>query len=580
MNNNFLNLDIYSKRIGFFFNNKEKIGTYFGLFLTIMYILISFIFFLIYCAFIIKRVNIKAYGLTLYSKEVPSIDINPNFIYFAFGLENHKTSTRFIDESIYYPKITFYDMTKIKGQFTETEKIELEYETCQEENFGENYSNLFSDGELNNSYCIKDYNLTLRGGYKYDKMSYLRIKLYPCKNSTQNNYSCKPQNIIDSYLDGGYFSMLIKDIGVDPSNYSSPIIPTLQNLHTTINKSMFRDFVIYYGITEIKTDIGLFSEEIETERYLQFKTEDETFYLRDEEKYYNESSMISIDFRLDELIYIQKRSYTKMPEVFSIIGGYMQLINTIFTLLSILTNGLIPELKILNSIFNFNLKEKKMTLRINSLKKHLSSGKLRRSIYFPSDTILSKKNFHQNLNKNILSGLDINNKQDSNNISKNTLIGNDHNDNNSSSQIKIINYKKYNSLYNLKEKKKPIEKIKNTSFNDTKFSFLNQNKNRFSNVINNIKFNNSYKYSLNEFYPKLFAKDKNEYEKIIKEYKDHISFNTFDYYCFKNCSKKNKEIELFKIGLSLYKKRMDIKNVFTLLLFIEKNTLQNGDFYQ
>ena len=121
---------------------------------------------------------------------------------------------------------------------------------------------------------------------------------------------------------------------------------------------MYRDFIIYYGITEVQTDMGLFYENIETQKYLQFKKEVQSFYFRDESEYYGGKYVCSIDFRLDDLIYIQKRSYSKMNETFSIIGGYMQLVSTAFTLLSFLTNRLIPELKILNEIFNFNLEEK------------------------------------------------------------------------------------------------------------------------------------------------------------------------------------------------------------------------------
>ena len=92
--------------------------------------------------------------------------------------------------------------------------------------------------------------------------------------------------------------------------------------------------------------MGLFYENIETKKYLQFKKEVQSFYFRDESEYYGGKSVCSIDFRLDDLIYIQKRSYSKMNETFSIIGGYMQLVSTAFTLLSFLTNRLIPELKI------------------------------------------------------------------------------------------------------------------------------------------------------------------------------------------------------------------------------------------
>ena len=100
MNGNCLIFDKYSKPIGFFFNKRKKIGTFFGLFLTIMYVFISLVFFVIYLIFILKRVGLRAYNVNLYSKETPSIDINPNLLYFSFGLEDPDASKRFIDESI------------------------------------------------------------------------------------------------------------------------------------------------------------------------------------------------------------------------------------------------------------------------------------------------------------------------------------------------------------------------------------------------------------------------------------------------------------------------------------------------
>ena len=77
----------------------------------------------------------------------------------------------------------------------------------------------------------------------------------------------------------------------------------------------------------------------------------------EEEEYNNGKEIIFIQIRLDDHVLIQKRTYTKISEIYSRIGGYMQLMNTIFLLISLLINRLDAELKILNGIFNFNLKE-------------------------------------------------------------------------------------------------------------------------------------------------------------------------------------------------------------------------------
>jgi hypothetical protein len=52
----------------------------------------------------------------------------------------------------------------------------------------------------------------------------------------------------------------------------------------------------------------------------------------------------------------------------------MQLMNTIFLLISLLINRLGAEIKILNSIFNFNLKENKVSLKYQTLNSLYSSN--------------------------------------------------------------------------------------------------------------------------------------------------------------------------------------------------------------
>ena len=64
-----------------------------------------------------------------------------------------------------------------------------------------------------NSYCLKDfnYNLTFDRGYKYKRMTYIRIRIYPYLNSIKNNNGCKSYEEIDFFLNLGYFSIGLKD---------------------------------------------------------------------------------------------------------------------------------------------------------------------------------------------------------------------------------------------------------------------------------------------------------------------------------------------------------------------------------
>ena len=111
---NLANFDIYSKKICFFYNNQEKISSLFGFFLTLVYIFASIILFLFQIIKVIQRKELKVYDTTIYSKEMPIIDVTIDQLYFAFGLEYPSTATRYIDEGIYNAKITFFDKQKKK----------------------------------------------------------------------------------------------------------------------------------------------------------------------------------------------------------------------------------------------------------------------------------------------------------------------------------------------------------------------------------------------------------------------------------------------------------------------------------
>ena len=241
-----------------------------------------------------------------------------------------------------------------------------------------------------------------------------------------------------------------------------------------------------------------------------------------------------------------------MPESLSLIGGYMQLFYTIFSLLSMLTKQFIPQLQILNGIFNFNFSQKKLVMKINTIKElNTNSSVNNASLFFPS---YEKKHPYKRAkiksNKNV------------SNISNINLIGIENNDN--SSVGSIFNNKKSNILLKIsKRKEKEVEKTDIDDDNNVK----SLNKNVNGNSVKQKKIN----CRAGTLYPQeLTYSKKQKFKQILETFTDKIALNLFDYYCFRLFTKSKKNMELFNLGYSLYKKRMDIRNVFTLLLLAEK----------
>ena len=542
----FTNIDIYSKKLGFFYKNKERIGSYFGFFLTIVYICASLILFIYQIIRTFQRSEVKVYDTTVYSKKMPSIDVDINKLYFAFALEHPKTTSRFIDESIYTAQVAYIDKRKVGDQLETYETKYLDFEPCNMDNFGENYKSLFVKDELINSYCLKDFNfsLTIAGGYKYERMAYIRIRIYPCVNSTKNNNGCKSQEEIDFYLSSGYFSIVLKDFGLNPSNYSNPMLPTLQDLYTTIDKSLLKNYMLNFGVTEIHTDTGLINENIKIERYLKFRKELENFTYREVKDYHEGRSLILAQIRLEDTIQIQTRKYTKISEIFSRIGGYMQLMNTVFLLISSIITKIDSEIKIINSIFDFNAKDKKMIMKMSSFKefnKEIYLGSLQTGCTTCKNVIYNKKQIAFD------------------NRSKNNLILKEDNFNNISSLNNSEN-KRSNESQNCIIK---IDKNKNI------VSFENCNKIPKSENIDEKEKKLNMKISKNILDKSDIYNLRNKSMKGYNEYNEHINLNIFHYFCCIKNSKIYKNIELFNFGNAYFRQKLDIVRVFTILSIIE-----------
>ena len=559
MNNkcNFLNFDIYAKRASFFYNNQERIGSYFGLLLSIIYVLISIILFICYLIETIRRRELKVYDSSLYAQEMPFISLDKKFFYFAFGLEDPISLNRFVDETIYEVEVVFIDKAKINGKFETLSNKTLPIEKCKEENFGQNYQHLLLEGELTNSYCLKDfdYNLSFVGGFKYEKMSYIRIRIFPCKNSTKNNFHCKPQETIDHYLTSGYFSILLKDIGLNPSNYKEPTIPTLQDLYTTVDRRLYKNYILNFGLVEIHTDIGLLNEDIKKDKYIQFKKEVQTFSFRDLDEYLSGKDICLVQIRLDDTILVQKRTYTKISEILSRIGGYMQLMNTIFLLTSIIINKIDTELKIINSIFNFNLKQNKMVLKFQNLQS-LNTMVLSNS---NKHLVLSKRK----ILKNIKTTDSENNKSNYNLIIKNNNpssinISNNQNEIILKNPTYKISINRRNGLYNSFEEQRGKSNTKSINLNN--------------NIEDDVQFSNNKNQKI------VFPVNDKRRISSFKEYSENIKINFFDYFCPGKNANKKKIIGLYDLGTAFYRKRMDIVLVFSHLLITEKVLINKNKY--
>jgi hypothetical protein len=554
------------------------LGTILGLFFTFLYAATTLIIFIYYSIKAINRTVVKTHESTVHSLGIPSIDIEPNLFYIAFGLENPFLLTRYIDERIYYPKVTYIKKEKIDGVEITKETISLDIERCNVKKFGDNYQTQFTPGELINSYCLRDFNLTLVGGSKYNQSSYIQIKIHPCVNNTGNNNYCKSQNIIDSYLSSGYFYLVIKDIGLNPLNYLFPVVPTIQNIKTNVDISMCRESLIYLGITEIDTDEGLFGSSIRKEKNLQYRQYSQSFFFINRTEYLQGKEIFTGQIKLEDYIYVQKREYTKMSEVFSITGGYMQLISTVFLFINLFIKNLAVEKKILNKLFNFNLKQKKIVLNIQyekRLKCYIRNEKNDINAFIP---FIAKKGintertlkFHINDNSpNNDYCLSTNNNSIINFKKRkmDTLKSNKKNESenaisqNISNISDVINKGPSHIEQNIINRSKMIMLFKD-DFKEEELNCSPMNKNMRKNKLTH-QINYTNEIDNNKKSNELTLKKKGTINEVSLRFSDYFC------YCFKRKKNMDMNVKVFNFGINFYRNQMNIINFFNIFFLSE-----------
>jgi hypothetical protein len=568
------NIDIFARRISLFYNKNEKIGSNFGLILTILYILSSIFIFIFFFIIIYQKRDFHVSDSIIDSQTNPSFTLNAsNLFFFIIGITD-KNNTRFIDESIYRINAIYINQYKdSKGDFVNKEIKNLQVEKCQKEKYD---NTILNQNELNNYYCIENLDIDLIGGKNYKNFSFIEIQIYQCINNSDNNSICKPQEIIDDTLENGHLSIQLKNIELNPNDYNYPIQPTIQEYFSSISNYFYKNIIFLYKITNVETCTGIFYEKNNVVEDLKLDdTKEDIYYMNNKEKIISK-----INIRLSSGIHIQKRTYKNIFDVLAVTGGYMNILYYFFYLMSFIYNKFKFEKIIVNNLVNMDLKyEKKIppkinlkrnsTIFLNNNSKDLDkkSGKENNKMnnYQPEKNYLPVKSidgrlvcieniFRFNSRKSINIPLMNDNTQfsfmnQSNNASRAEIMQ-------GQSELKVLN-KRNNGDQSMNfgdqslniSINKSINKSVNKSVNKSINRSINRSLNR--NIHHHIKLERKYS---------IFADNSR-----IKKTKE---VNFFDFY-FGKCLSKKKELEFLNKCSSFYKERMDLINLFKVQLIFE-----------
>ena len=508
-------IDFYGKPPELYFKGKTKKVTWIGRIFTIIFIFIYIVFFAYKLYRISQRIDITFYDTYSDKGDTPSINVTNENFNIAFSLLDGSSGEPIIDETIYYPVAYFKD--------DEIEEIEIG--PCSIDKIGSKYKQFFEESKLNKYYCLNKVNKTLRA-----YMNSFAFKIFPCKNSTENNNHCKSKEIIDYYLNGNNFVITLEDILITPLNFKYPIKERTNELYTTLFKTFGQYLYIEMQLVNIETNnniIGFdFLTKEKTEEYIKYDTLEiipQPGYDLDDEN--NNYPVCEIEFQLKDKVLSEKRQYTQLIDVLGEVGGFMEIISSFFGAICSFIVDILYEKSIVNNLFSFDLDKKIISIKNNKKNLGLKDNNER----------TANENIHQ-FNQ-LTSNFD--NKRKNKKIIFEDFTNKELNDKNSENIL--INKK---SKRNIMETNSYMENYENQSVkNNIKSDYMKE-----SNIIINMKKNN--KDLINE-------KENNLLINYIKlnNYLIHLGF------CFVR-KRKNVYNVLLDEVMNIITEKLDILNIF------------------
>ena len=512
-------IDLFGKEAKLFYRKEEQFNTNVGIISSLVYYLIYIGFFIYKLNRLTNHLDVTAYDTFKYISYKPSIELSNNIFYGGFALQNPKTYDSIVDESIYYAK-AYYKKAVRKGDNNtwDWEIKPLDIEICNITKFGKDFKSVFKNNTLNNLYCFKKINESFIGHFSFDNYSFFFLEFYPCRNSTENNNKCKTQEEIDFYLNSTFLSMAFEDVELSPDNYHHPVTPRNQDIYFKIGKKSFQEVHVFFQILNVETDKDFFGlefneigdKELATNNYLKFHSMKEMMTIVDEDIYQNNNSFCTVTFKLHEQIRIQRRTYAKLFSIWGDVGGFMEFIKVI---LNLFLNSIIAikyEIEIANNLFQNKNKKDPKRINYNLLKFIKINFKKIKTL--KCEYILRRRNTINNNNNNNIN-LD-------NNLETITIEEN--------------------------RRKREIVRCKTIKNKEKGHHSINSNE-----IL--VKINNS--------------------ECVYYNLKKNVEVNcllTHICSCCLKCFKKNDDISFLKKATEMFSERLDIYNLFHIIINISK----------
>jgi len=375
------NLDLFGKDPNLYYKGNIKKSSWLGFVLTILYIIIYMAFFIYKLVRMVSKVDVTFYETYAFTGEIPSAILNKQIFAGGIGLINPMTGENYINDRIYRVEAVYKRGKRIDGIWHWNEPLTIPVVPCNLNLFGSRYINIFKDKKLDQLYCFGDVEgLVLEGYSNLNVYSYFEISFYRCVNDSIKK-DCLPIEEIDKYLTATQLSVSMQDIDLTPQEYDSPIKEQEKDIPGPLYRDLHQEIYGYMQVVLLETEENIIGFEalsnIKTDMYLKY---DHAWVISSPNIYGNYKEeplgkyapMSNIRIQLANKVLTLKRYYVQLIDVLGDVGGLMEVVYSLFNILSSFIVGILYEESLVNNLFSFDLDKQVISLKEKYNKKRIT----------------------------------------------------------------------------------------------------------------------------------------------------------------------------------------------------------------
>ena len=354
--------------------------------------------------------------------------------------------------------------------------------------------------------------------------------------------------------------------------YDTPSQPLEKDINGPAFKTLYQQIYTYLQIVNLETDKDLIGFEglsdIETQQFLKY---DESWIISAPSPhaagFQALTPICEVTVQLSAKVLTQRRKNTKLIEVLGDVGGLMEVVWSLFSIIATVITDILYDKALVNNLFSFDLDKK-----IVEIKKKKENSKSSEELKLDDNpnVYTPMKNIQENFNNNIQGELSV---QSRNKLNED------------------INYNGKEKPLTLRRKKKKKIKSKNTMGSQGAQNIISKNtiEEDILKSTNNIYNKDKIRYSAN-----IENMMQSEVKMVNKETEkgcqnrriiDRIKMNfccVYFWFCFSR-KKKNIQNVLLDEGMRVIVEKLDIINIFKKIYsteFIEKTLKIKGNMLE